>query len=511
MKLKNFLSKALIASAVAATLVAVSSVSAFAATAYDTGNVTVSETGDTKTWNFLENRPASPTNLADGDSIQGIVVYNRNANSNKIISHKSNNTDGLTFNGADMGFSIPVPKNCEGTVNFVFQTRKSDRLIDIEGLTAVGIETSSKGGNTFNFNSTHTEDGDIDVNFTLKSGGSDGDRKVQKITVTITKGEKFPIPVNYTLSGTCTGLSSGDKFTLTDGTHTYEVTADGNGNYSASSQKEAYADGKYTASLKNYNITYADGADGVTITSDGTSATVAPAINFEKLELQPLEAGIYDTDKVFGGMPYFNSSELSQSGKINNKEYIEFKVNEGAKVTVYWYCGSTNSSNSAKPSIRKGTSTVMSAPESQSGGNGLPVLHFTAKNLEADTVYNIYSDSSGTSTRIQQVIVEYSDKISDGATDVAGSQLSYAIDTTNNATYIIYGLTDEDLKKDTLTLKLGTQNDVTTEVYKTIEFAEGDTITAGEGDYAAYAALYAVKINNYAQAIPAGKVTAQLS
>lgn len=508
MKLKNFLSKALIASAVAATLVAVSSVSAFAATAHESGKVTVNETGDTKTWDFLENKPTSATTIADGDSIQGIVVYNRNT-ANKTISHKTN-TDGLTFGGADMGFSIPVPKNCEGTVNFIFSSNNSNRLIDIEGLTAVGIEKSSNGGNTFNFTSTHTEDEDIDVNFTLKSGEKDGDRKLQKITVTITKGDKFPIPVNYTLSGKCTGLASDDKFTLTDGTHTYEVTADGNGNYTASNQKEAYADGKYTASLVNYNITYADGADGVTITSDGTSATAAPAINFEKLELQPLEAGIYDTDKVFGGMPYFDSSKLKESGKINNGEAVDFKVNEGAKVTVYWYCGSNDATKNAQASIKKGTQTIASAPEKQDGGSNLPVLHFTASDLEADTVYSIYSTSSGTSTRIQQIIVEYSDKISDGATD-AGSQLSYAIDTANNATYIIYGLTDADLKNDKLTLTLGSQTDETTEVYTTIQFAEGDTITAGEGDYAAYAALYAVKITDYAQAIPAGKVKAQLS
>ena len=68
-------------------------------------------------------------------------------------------------------------------------------------------------------------------------------------------------------------------------------------------------------------------------------------------------------------------------------------------------------------------------------------------------------------------------------------------------TYIIHALTENDLSKDSLTLSKNNGNAVdetitTDKVYKTIKFSDNSTITAGEGQFEDYAALFAVKLPN---------------
>ena len=219
------------------------------------------------------------------------------------------------------------------------------------------------------------------------------------------------------------------------------------GAYNYSTQGGTIEAGKYTAVLKDYDISYAEGADGVTIAAKADSSTdftATPAINFVKLNLEPLAAGVYNEAAAFKGLPNFDTSAITQENKINDKETLGFKVNEGAKVTVKWHTGTSEASKGSQPSIRKKgeTTDIVKAPSKQVGaGSGvvLPILEFSAENLAAGE-YVIYSDSPSTSTRINEIIVEYpnASPVTVGltkATDGSGTYAFAGINETDAANY----------------------------------------------------------------------------
>ncbi len=137
-------------------------------------------------------------------------------------------------------------------------------------------------------------------------------------------------------------------------------------------------------------------------------------------------------------------------------------------------------------------------------GDGNAVI--TAGDPNPSNKYSIY---------IQGIKIVDKKTISEGATPVEGKDgFSYAIDKAGNATYVIYGINEGDLVNDKLTLTVGTGETAgkaeTTEVYTAVQFAEGDTITAGEGAYSDYAALYAVKVTGVQAAATKDNVSASL-
>jgi hypothetical protein len=125
-----------------------------------------------------------------------------------------------------------------------------------------------------------------------------------------------------------------------------------------------------------------------------------------------------------------------------------------------------------------------------------------AFDVTADTRYYLYGNNGGTD--LFQMVFTYDDGKDDTSTiadtvTAIGSDY-YAVDSTNKATYIIHAVTADEMKYATLALE-GKSGAVapTTEVYTSVEFADGSTLSASDINADA---IYAVKVTGTDGAAP---------
>ena len=577
MKLKNFLSKALIAGVVTVTALTMSSVSVFAAEKITSNDKTVL-TGK------VDEAPSNATNCVVTTQ-EDSVTYKYTINANQ------------TYYGLSIGESVTTDGKLNNDKSFIsFETdgkfdikitppssRKSKSLTlsqgtDLSGVTENDIIDASADTSGTPVSKTNCKKGIWSIS---RCGG--GGPYVGTIEITVKAPEQ-----EYAVTGKITGVDYGNAVISIDDTpivvtaeKTYSTSLT-NGTYNVTINSPLYEVSPATITVNGgaveQNITVTKAAvttlsgeidtnlgikDTITIKgtkSDAITATIADskytaivpqndtytidvlkdsgyqesAFVLNDNTVTVAEEEIKDFPLVGEKITEWNINDVGKTmpeveiqGKDEYYKGIYAKTNTG-NYTVYKSSGGQIVEGTAKGKFasKKGqvnSKTVLEVPldpatqmleltVDDSNNVGYKVKYETDK---ATITVNDITAEPGVETKYSIYIssIKIVDKptISERATAIAGGQLSYAVDTANNATYVIYGLKAADLKNDKLTLTLGTQEDVTTEVYTTIEFADGDTITAGEGDYAAYAALYAVKITDYAQAIPAGKVTAQLS
>ncbi|MBR1443787.1 MAG: hypothetical protein IJ583_09685 [Firmicutes bacterium] len=453
MKLKNILSKGLIAGVVLATTMAVSAVSAFATDYNDAGKAVVSVDGKEKTWTFNTNLPTADINLKANDTLLGIKC------TAEKLKYAKNSTY-LSFNGG--AIEIGVPQDSAGTITFSNTNTSGDRSITcVDTNTTIDNETA-KGSNSFSFSSDNSTDEVIKFSSTKES-------KITEITVTLTTGA-YPLATTYAVTGKC-NLSSA-TFTLTDGTNNYEAEVDASGNFTVSTQDatKAFSTEKtYSAVLDKYttikNISLS--------TEDNVNFTISTALTFNEISLAAAEANTYTTY----ARPNFDCTPSSgdSNSKWDKNQGFSFKTSAPALVTIEVKSGTSTSGKKTVIDMIDSSEKVIAKSSTVNTSETKTDSYFLPK---ADTYKFIVNEKDTTANcYINSVKIEYvnSANVTNGILASDGTDM-YVIakipSTTNLANYE--------------NINLGGNTSET--IYKAVKI--GTTTYGNDGNY-----YYAVKVS----------------
>ena len=176
--------------------------------------------------------------------------------------------------------------------------------------------------------------------------------------------------------------------------------------------------------IKNYEVNWNSSASDVDtrytykvkITSEMSAVVETPATPVEtpatvevpatqNSTLTSLDAKVYSAANILSDNSHFtvtdNATKTSGQLKINTGS-VEFKVDNGANITVTYKCGSSDSSKKAAVVLNGKTSTMLAG--------GAATQTFTISNLSAGTYKLTATQSGGTSAQIMSIAVTYNEE-----------------------------------------------------------------------------------------------------
>jgi hypothetical protein len=245
-------------------------------------------------------------------------------------------------------------------------------------------------------------------------------------------------------------------------------------------------------------------ANANTITAVGTLQPVLRTYynvsesNKNYLSVAPTEGTLADTT--------LQAALYSYKGNAN-KEFIKISdVSKGDTIEVYFFgCDGKGASGKATSIVltdAAGGTTTKSISKTATDDN------YVSSNTSAYVSYvstgtgdfTISSGADGNRIGVTAIVItsNSSSTIADTVTAIGSDY--YAVDSTNKATYIIHAVTSDEMKYATLALE-GKSGAVapTTEVYTSVEFADGSTLSASDINADA---IYAVKVTGTDGAAP---------
>lgn len=374
---------------------------------YNKAEVTISEDGKTKTWDFTN--ATAQTLVAGQDTVDGIVIGSTGTNTDR--TRVSNGELNIRSSSSGSGtISLPVPENSTGTITITGTGEQLARLLTLEdGTTSIPMSRTPQSG-------SYTSDMSTDGYVTLTSND---DYKAGVIAVTLTSDHTFTNEdtTTYTLTGSCTGLTAGTTFTLSDGANTYTATVNDDGTgYTVSTTTAITAGAVLTPSLANYSVS---GTVTVALTDTENVFTATPSITFTKLGLDYLADGTYDGSDIAAGLPNFDIS--GASGSTSGTSWkgtgdIKFMLESAAVVDIMARSGSSTSGNNAIMTVKdsSGIAQTITMPDATTGteatlegGQGITAEKYSLT-LPAGT-YTINAVSDTTTLQIASITVKYTD------------------------------------------------------------------------------------------------------
>lgn len=197
-------------------------------------------------------------------------------------------------------------------------------------------------------------------------------------------------------------------------------------------------------------------------------------------------AGTTPTDDYY---IYLASNPSSDYIKFGSTQTVKFVLGDNAEDKVAYISVKFKSNGDSERSC-----VLVGDTETTLGTTGSTEITTAPKKISSGTYWlKAYNGD----IRLSSLSITFVDKISNSINPLASEGDFYANSATN--TYIIHALTSDNLKNDTLTLVSNSNGELgetvsTDTVYKTVKFSDDSTIVAGEGDFAGYAALYAVRL-----------------
>ena len=470
--MRKSLLKTMVGTVLAVSAIAVGSVSVFAF------SDTLSEDAKTRTWDFSSNTGSIAKDYAAGTAAEigdsGILVP---ASSGAKITVAASYVQFRS--GAKL--DVPVPANSKGSIT-IYGNGNAGRTVTTED----GVEIDNvSAGDTQDFTSTSAADGYITLT-------SNSDYKFKKIQITLTDGSTYQTTVKYNITGSVSGLDAGKAFTITNGTDSYEAIVKEDGTSFEVSSTEDYASGTYTASATNYNVSYGSGT-GFTLTGTSPNYTASTSVTFTKKEMGILSAGVYTAADIDAGLPNFDATAITfksgtafAGGKVNGT--LKFKLDKAATVIISAKTGGSNA----------GTITIGNA-NSDSITDKSNFTNYFFENVAAGEVEVVFSGDSGVVVSTITVAGNIADTLV--ASPKGGDY--YCIDATS--TYIIHPVSETELEYTSLAMSKGgaaVEATKTTEVYTSVQFADGSTVSA-EDCGATY--IYAVQVTGTNGAAPTTK------
>ena len=510
---KSFFTKAIVAVGVMASAMALSSIAVFAdATVYEYGKSTVSTDLKTKTWDFTTNMPSQNITYATGDTIQGIVLTQDTNKSGRI------RTD--SFMPKNGQFALPVPSGSAGNITIVCLSAGADRtatFTDGNNSKSIAAVQSKNGGASAEFTSSAISNGYI--NFTV----TNNDYKIASIAVTLT-AEEFEAQANVAV----TGITVSPESTTTQVGQTKALTATVSPSNATDSSVTWSSSDESIATVSNTGVVtgVAEGTATITVeTTDGNftatseitveaahpaeKVTTATSVTFKEGVTSSADHEKFSNGEVFG--TYFTAIgtgvEKRGTGSATNIELVKgsgkvkFETTDTFKIDLIYSSTGTGSSNVSAIAILDENNAVKASDTttSTSNANNGDTLTVT---LPAGVYYIAANDSSvASATRIHTITFSgATTKVSEAYE--AANTITGAIDTTNaggatvSAKYVYanstaYFVLDFDLSNvatDVIGLKYQGED---VALYKTVQFAENDTITASDNH-----ALHAFVVSN---------------
>jgi hypothetical protein len=268
---------------------------------------------------------------------------------------------------------------------------------------------------------------------------------------------------------------------------------------------------------------------GVTVALGSVVAFAAESWSADSLEVATLTATSVKLSDNFTFSPLFSKDTAKSSVDENSKTFTDgasftqrvkvggttkgdsgvftFTAPTAGTLTIYAVTGSNSAARTVELYNASGTAleTWTSGPIASASTYDYEPFTYT---VEAGATYTI-GCSAGAVNFYGMSFVSDSDKIADTVAKAASDY--YAIDTVK-ATYIIHAVTADELKYSSLALKTKEVDEdgnavnaaATTEVYKSIEFADGSVLNASD---IGADAIYAVKVTGAAGAAPTASFT----
>lgn len=479
---KSFLTKAVVAVGVMVSAMALSSTAVFAGTIVDNQNGTVTDkhlfyiTGDGNA-NYGDNDSSFfkvEKSFQDGGPKSYTDPYGT-LHEEVTKALKMDSTGKVTF--TTLG-------SAKVTVVWAAKTNSTDNCTMKIGDNVSSSITGTDGVKSFS--ATLTEPGE----YVVTRGSKESRLYAVAVEDTYNNATK-----TYTLSGTQTGLSEGDEFTLTKGSVSFTATVGSDGSWSVTKNGEESpftVDDSYTVTCEGYSVT-----GSVTITAgDSETEFNGGSISFTPLPLSALTKGTtYSSSTIAAGLPNFDISGVDWNDKTSCRPNTSSSIKFIAPCDTYLIINAKSASKDKDLNLTVGTKAVI-VPDNVARNYVIPVTE------GENTLYIGEGSKGSTSLYINSITL---DDVSKSGNAISGNKDStlkdtkdyYYSDGTN--LYYVYTIkrnsTLKDLSDyDSFTVKVGETTPIeTSTVYDKVKFSDGSSVTASSLNAEA---IYAVKVTN---------------